>query len=66
MQEFIKRMITERDELKGKISKAKKAIENPPYGSDKEGMNLLALQLSHMEKYLDVLEQRIRYEEAKK
>ena len=65
MQEYIKRMIVERDDLKGKITKAKKALENPPYGSDEEGLNLLALQLTHMESYLNVLERRIKYEEAK-
>ena len=65
MQEYIKRMITERDDLKGKIAKAHKALENPPYGSDEEGLNLLALQVTHMEKYLDVLERRIKYEEGK-
>ena len=27
MQEYIKRMIVERDDLKGKITKAKKALE---------------------------------------
>ena len=66
MQEYIKRMITERDDLKGKIARNKRALENPPYGADEEGLNLLALQVTHMEKYLDVLERRINHEEAKK
>ncbi len=66
MSEYIKRMYTERDDLNGKISRAKKALENPPYGSDEEGLNLLALQVTHMEEYLDVLERRIKYEEAKR
>jgi hypothetical protein len=66
MQAYIKKMITERDDLKGKVSRAKKVIENPPFDSDAEGLKLLSLQVSHMEKYLEVLEQRIKYEEVKK
>lgn len=65
MQKYIERMIVERDDLKGKISKAKKAIENPPYGSDEEGLALLAEQVKHMENYLAVLEKRISHEESK-
>lgn len=65
MQKYVERMITERDDLKGKISKAKKAIENPPYGSDLEGMNLLETQVRFMEQYLAVLEKRIEYEGEK-
>lgn len=62
MQAFIKKMITERDDLKGKIAQANKVLKNPPYGSTEEGLNLLASQVTHMEKYLDVLERRIKYE----
>ena len=62
MKEYVKRMITERDDLKGKISKAKKALENPPYGSDQTGLNLLETQLGYMEQYLEVLNKRIDYE----
>jgi len=65
MQKFIERMYIERDDLKGKIAKAKKAIDNPPYGSDAEGLKLLSEQVTHMESYLAVLEKRISYEEAK-
>lgn len=66
MQKYIERMIVERDDLKGKIAKAKKAIENPPYGSDTEGLSLLSEQVTHMKNYLEVLEKRITHEEAKK
>ena len=65
MQKYIERMIVERDDLKGKISRAKKAIENPPYGSDAEGLKLLSEQVTHMEDYLAVLEKRISHEESK-
>ena len=65
MQQFIKKMITERDDLKGKIAKAKKVLENPPFGSDQEGLDLLETQVGFMEQYLDVLERRIKHEAAK-
>ena len=65
MQQFIKKMITERDDLKGKIVRCRKALENPPFGSDQEGLNLLETQVGFMEQYLDVLERRIKHEAAK-
>ena len=65
MQQFIKKMITERDDLKGKIAKAKKVLENPPFGSDQEGLDLLETQVGFMEQYLDVLERRIKREAEK-
>jgi len=61
MSEFIKRMLTERDDLKGKISRAKKAVENPPFGADAKSMDLLKAQIKPMEEYLNILEQRIEY-----
>ena len=61
MQEFIKRMLTERDDLKGKISRAKKAVENPPFGADAKSIDLLKAQIKPMEEYLSILEQRIEY-----
>lgn len=61
MQNFIKRMLTERDDLKGKISRDKKAVENPPFGADAKSMELLKCQIKPMEEYLDFLEQRIKY-----
>ena len=66
MQEFIKRMISERDDLKGKISRAKKAVENPPLGSDATSINLLESQIKPMEEYLTILEKRIEYEGGRK
>lgn len=62
MQEYIRKMITERDDLKGKISRVKKAIENPPYGADKTSIELLELQLEPMQKYLAILDKRIEHE----
>lgn len=59
MQEYVKRMIIEKKELDGRISKAKKAVENPPYGADSESINLLKEQIGFMESYSAVLEKRI-------
>lgn len=64
MQIFIKKMLVERDDLKGKINKAEKVINNPPYGSDKEGLNMLSKQLEGMKTYLYWLNERIEKEGA--
>ncbi len=65
MQEYLKRMYSERDELSGRIKKAKKAVENPPFGSDSEGIRMLAEQVKPMESYLYWLNERISHEERK-
>lgn len=62
MQEFVKKMITERDDLKGKIKKCEKVIQNPPFCSDKEGIELLTKQVAAMKDYLYWLEHRIKKE----
>ena len=59
MPEYVKRMLQEKEDLEGKIKRAKKAIENQPYGMDQEDMNLLETQVGYMEQYLDVLKRRI-------
>lgn len=61
MQEFIKRMLIEREDLKGKISRTKKLVKNPPFGADAKSMELLEGQIKPMEEYLSFLEQRIVY-----
>lgn len=65
MQKYIERMITEKKDLDGKILRASKAIENPPFGSDKQGILLLAEQIKHMKAYSAVLAERIEHEGAK-
>ena len=62
MQKYIEKMKIELDELKGRISRAEKAIEQPPYGSDKNGIELLKQQVRAMRVYQEVLEKRIEYE----
>lgn len=61
MQAFVKRMITERDDLKGKITRAEKAVSNPPFGADEKSITLLRNQLKPMKEYLAILEDRIEY-----
>lgn len=65
MKEFVKRMLIERDDLRGKIKRAKKAIENPPFTSDAEGLEMLKKQVEGMETYLMWLEKRIEKEGGK-
>jgi hypothetical protein len=60
MPEYVKRMLQEKEDLEGKIKRAKKAVENPPYGMDLEDKNYLETQIGYMEQYLDVLNQRIQ------
>lgn len=65
MQKYIERMIEEKKELAGKINRASKAVENPPFGSDKHGLSLLAEQIEIMKSYELKLEERIEYERGK-
>lgn len=65
MQKYIERMITEQKDLEGKIKKAKAALENPPFGSDKQGLEMLTEQVKAMEVYLECLTLRIKYEGSK-
>ena len=60
MPDYIKRMLQEKEDLEGKIKRAKKAVENPPYGMDLEDKNYLETQIGYMEQYLDVLNRRIQ------
>lgn len=62
MQLYVERMIKERDDLKGKIRKAKAALENKPFDMTEIGEELLTEQVKAMESYLNILNQRIEYE----
>lgn len=59
MQKYVEKMIIEKKELDGRISKAKKAVEKPPFGADSESIKLLKEQIVFMESYSAVLEKRI-------
>lgn len=65
MQKYIERMIEEKKELAGRINRASKAVGNPPFGSDKHGLSLLAKQIEVMKSYENILEERIDYELGK-
>ena len=65
MQKYIEKMKTEKLELDGRINRAEKAIENPPYGSDNFGIDLLKKQVRAMRVYQEILQQRIEYEVGK-
>ena len=58
-------MKVELAELSGKIGRAEKAIENPPYGSDNNGIELLKKQVTAMRVYREILQERINYEVSK-
>ena len=62
MKLYVERMIKERDDLKGKIKKAKAALENNPFDMKETGKELLTKQVKSMESYLAILNQRIEYE----
>ena len=65
MQKYIESMKIELTELTGRINRAEKAIDNPPYGSDTNGIDLLKKQVRAMRVYQEVLKQRIDYEVKK-
>ena len=62
MQDYVKRMIIERDDLVGKIKRAKKAVENPPYGASANGLRMLSEQIKAMEQYEYWLSERLKLE----
>ncbi len=66
MKLYVERMIKERDDLKGKIKKAKDAIENNPFDMTDTGKALLSMQVRAMDNYLAILNRRIEYESGGK
>ena len=66
MKQYVERMIREKDDLKGKLKKAKAALEKRPFDMTDIGFELLAKQVEAMESYLNVLNQRIEYESGGK
>lgn len=65
MRKYIERLFVEKNDLEGKIRKAKKVIKVPPYDMDKTQRMLLIEQLKIMEDYLSCLNERIEYEKSK-
>ena len=62
MKQFIEKMEVELKELQGRINRAEKAVETPPFGADKISIDLLKSQIKYMQGYASFLEQRIEYE----
>lgn len=65
MQKYVEKMIIEKKDLESKIKRAENVIENPPYGTDKTGMLLLAEQVKAMKEYLSCLNSRLIHEQGK-
>ena len=65
MKKYIERMKIELADLNGKIGRAEEAIENPLYGSDSNGIELLKKQVTAMRAYREILQERINYEVSK-
>jgi len=64
MKKYIEKMEIEKKELEGKIARAEKVLESSPFDLDETGRHLLEKQVQAMKVYLDILEQRIRYERS--
>lgn len=62
MRHYYESMIKEKEDLEGKIKRAKKALEASPYGMNKTQKALLVRQIKAMEKYLNILNERNEYE----
>ena len=65
MRDYIRKMLTEAEDLKGKIKKAELAVENNPFDMDTASKELLKKQIAPMKQYLEILNQRIKHEENK-
>ena len=65
MKKYIERMKIELADLNGKIGRAEKGIENPPFDSDSKGIELLKKQVTAMRAYREILQERIDYEVSK-
>lgn len=59
MTQHLEKMKREKADLEGKIKKAVKAVEQPPYGMGKNQIMLLAEQIKYMQGYLECLNARI-------
>jgi hypothetical protein len=66
MKQYVERMVREKEDLAGKIKKAKAALEKRPFDMTDIGYELLKKQVEAMETYLNVLNQRIEYESGGK
>lgn len=64
MEQFIVRMVREKEDLEGKLKRVNNALlKSEEIRLDKVQVALLEEQTEYMKKYLDVLNNRIAYEE---
>lgn len=59
-------MLQEREELEGKLKKAKRAVQDNPFNMVPAEKDLLSQQTYIMERYLNILNQRIDFAKNKK
>lgn len=62
MLQYIKKMITEKEDLEGRIKKAKAALNNADIKLNEKQKELLSNQIDAMKNYLHFLNVRIEYE----
>lgn len=63
MEQFIVRMVREKEDLEGKLKRANNALlKSEEIRLDKVQVALLEEQTEYMKKYLDILNNRIAYE----
>lgn len=65
MKQYVERMVKEKEDLAGKIKKAKAALEKRPYDMTDTGFELLKAQVKAMEAYQTALKERLEYESGK-
>ena len=59
MEEFVKKMIREKEDVEGKKKHLTKALESSNYRISDEEKKLIEEQLGHMSGYLETLNKRI-------
>ena len=67
MEQYVVKMLREKEDLEGKIKKCRKVLEvkDGSYNFDEVQKELLGKQISFMSSYLYILNKRIEYEQSK-
>lgn len=65
MQQYVERMIREKEDLDGKIKRAERAVTDKPFNLTKEEEEMLRKQIEYMKGYAGVLDDRIGYAKNK-
>ena len=64
MEDFLKRMLVEREDLTGKVKRLGRVITDKPFRISDEELDLMKSQLSGMKTYLEALSKRIKLHES--